>query len=106
MGRGILFCEGWQHLRNLALADIDQHVRVSEPLHRPCLVSLESWHNAVQRLATIVLFQHLTIRHRRHPVVVKLEPSCVVIRLDESEVVAAVEITRVYKHTVKLVDPR
>lgn len=102
----ILLCEGWQHFIDLALADIDQHVRIGEPLHRPCLVSLKSWRDTIQRLTTIILLQHLTVSHRRHPIVVKLEPSGLVIRLDESEVVTAMEITRVDEHTMKLVDPR
>lgn len=101
----VLLGEGWQHLIDLALADINQHVRIREPLHRPCLISLKSGHNAVQCLATIVLFQYFTVSHRRHPIVVELEPSSLVIRLDESEVVTAVEITRVDEYTMKLVDP-
>jgi len=59
--------------------------------------------NPIQRLSAIVLLQNFPVRHRRHPIIIEFEPPGISIWFDESEVVSAVEVTGVYKYTVKLV---
>ena len=105
--RGSVFLgERGQHLIDRCITDVHQHVGVREPLHRPNLIPLCLGDNTVQRLPTVVLLQNLPVCHRRHPIVVEFEPPSIPVWFDEGEVVSAVEVTRVYEYTVKLVFPR
>ena len=102
--RGSIFLsERRQDLIDRRVADVHQHVGIGEPLHRPDLIPLCLGDDPVQWLSTIVLLQNFLIRHRRHPIVVEFEPPGLPIWFNKSEVVSAVEVTGVYKYTVKLV---
>jgi hypothetical protein len=58
---------------------------------------------AVEHIPAIVVLEDLLVCHRRHSVVVKLEPPAVLLRLDERKVVSAVEVARVHENAMQLV---
>jgi hypothetical protein len=95
-----------QHKIRLRLTDIDQHIRIREPLHRAYLSTLRGGQSTMQRLATKVLFRHLLIRHRCHAVVIELEPARLPVGLDVRKVVTAVQVTRVDEDAYEFVYPR
>lgn len=106
MWRRVLILPWRQDLINRTLANVHEHVRVREALHRAHLVSLHGWYEAIEGLAAVVLFQNLTVGHGSHAIVVELEPPCLAIGLDQSEIVATVEVSRVDEDTMELVNPR
>ena len=106
MRRSIFLGERRQHLVDRLLTNVHQHVGIRKPFHRPDLIPLCLRDNAVQWLPAIVFLQNLPVRHRSHPIVVKIEPPGLPIWFDEREVVSTMEVTRVYEDTVKLVFPR
>ena len=106
MGRGIFVLPRCQHLIDRALAHVHQHVCVSEALYRAHLVALHRRYEAVDRLSSIILFEHLAIRNGRDAIIVELEPAGLTIGLDQREVVATVQVPRVNKDTVQSVYPR
>ena len=69
------------------------------------MVALHWRDQAIERLTTIVLLKDLSVSDGGNSIVIELEPSSLPIRFDESEVVTAVQITRVNQDTMKLVDP-
>ena len=105
MWRRVLVLPRRQGLINRALANIHQHIRVRKALHGAHLVPLHRRYKAIEGLATVILFQDLTIGHGSHAIVVELEPPCLAIGLDQSEVVTTMEVSRVDENTVELVHP-
>ena len=102
----INFSERRKYRIHLGLPDIDQHVGVGELLQRTCLCPLVRRNQAIKYVATVVVLEHLFIRHRRYPIIVEFEPPAILLRLDQSKVMTAVQITRVHEDAVKLVDAR
>lgn len=105
MSRGVFFLERCQDLVNGSLTNINQHVRVRESLHRPDLITLHWRCQSIQWLATIVLLEDFTISDWGHAIIVKLQPPCFAVRLDECEVMATMKITGMHQHAVQLVHP-
>lgn len=104
MWRGIALGERRHDRIQLSLPDVHQHVGIGELLQRPGLCSLMRRDEAIWHLSTVVVFEYLLVRDRRHTVVVEFVPSSVLCRLDKSKVVTSVKIARVNEHTVKLVN--
>lgn len=88
-------------------ANVHKHVCIGESLHGTLLISLavENSNTVRSRLATIIFFQHLTIRHRRDAVVVELEPPSFAIRFNKCKVVTSMQIAGVDKHSSEFVYP-
>lgn len=106
MSRRVLVLPWCKDFVDRTLTDVHQHVCVRETLHRTNLSALHRWDRAaVHDLATIVLFENFPISDGGDAVVVELQPPCLAVRLDESKVMAAVEITGVHEHTVQLIHP-
>jgi len=107
MRRGIVLGERLEDVVDRTLPDVDEHVGVGEPLGRssrvvvvvPRLVS--SWG---RKLSSVVVLENLLVGNRSDSVVVVLEPLSILLGLDESEIVTAVEISSVNEDSVKLVD--
>ena len=106
MGWGILLPKRRQHFVVQALANVHQHVRVREALHRAHLVALHGRDQSVQWLTTVVLLENFAVSDGCHTIVVELQPSRLPVGLDECEVMTAMQVTRVHKDTVELVHPR
>ena len=106
MSRRVFILPRCENLIQCTLTDVHQHVSVREALHRTNLVALHRWHEAVQRLAAVVLLQNLPVGHRRHTIIVELEPPCLPVGLDQRKVVTTMEITGVDEYTMQLVHPR
>lgn len=102
---GVFVFPRCKNVVDAGFAHIYQHVCVGKSLHSPNLIALHGRRDSIERLATIVLFENLAVSYRCYPVIIKLQPACLAIWLDESKVVSAVQIPRVHKNTVQLVDP-
>jgi hypothetical protein len=59
-----------------------------------------------QHVTTVVVLRDLLVGDRGNPVIVVFEPSTVLLRLDEREVMAAMQITGMYENTMKFVHRR
>jgi len=93
MGWRVFLQEGCEDAVDCRLANVNQHVRVGEPLHGADLIPLQGMRQPIDRLSTIILLKHFLVSHRRDAVVVELEPSRLPIRFDECKVVPTVQIT-------------
>ena len=99
MGRRVLFLKRCQYLVTHRIPYIHQHVCIGEAFHRAKLVSLEGV-KTIQRLATIVFLQNLTVGDGGDAIVIELEPSGLAIGFDERKVVSAIDISRVHQYAV------
>jgi hypothetical protein len=116
MLRHVLRRDGRKDLVDAACANVDQHVRVGESLHRALhlrlggglSVRLLSW-VTVRRdgtLAAEVVLEDFAIRDGDDAVIVEAEPASVGRRLDENEVVTAVNVTGMDEDAMQLVEVR
>lgn len=110
--RGVRLAEGEEHLVEIALADVDEHVRIGEALGRASGVAggvgvrVGGRVGQARDLAAVVVLEDLLVRDGRDSVIVVLEPLAVLLGFDESEVVAAVEVAGVDEDAVEFVDIR
>ena len=56
--------------------------------------------DTVHHLPSVVVLQDLFVSDGSHPVIVKLEPTSIFLRLDQCEVVSAVQIPGMDQYTV------
>ena len=100
MGWGVLVFPWGQDFVNRAFTDVDEHVCIGKALHRAHLIPLHRRNDAIENFAAVVLFQNLPISYGRYTVVVKLQPPCFTIGLDQCEVVSAMKVTGVNEYTM------
>lgn len=105
MSRRVFVLPRCENVVDRALTDVYQHVCVCESLHGTDLVPLHRRYHTVVHLTAEVFFEDLPISDGCYAVVVELEPPCLAIRLDQGEVVSAMEVARVHEHAVQLVHP-
>lgn len=106
MLRYLLRRDGPEDLRDLGLANVDEHVSVREPLHRALERRLRRRMCRAVRsetLATKVVLEDLAIGNRDDAIVVEAEPATLGGGLDVDKVVAAVDVARVDEDAVELV---
>lgn len=104
MRRCVTLCKGSQHCVKLCFPYINQHVGVGELFESSSLSSLMRRDKTVQHVSAIIVFQDLLVCDGRNSVIIKFVPATILFRFDESEIVAAVKITRVHEDTVELID--
>lgn len=105
MGWNLLSRDGGEDLRDLGLADVHEHVRVGESLHRSLGRRLgRRVDSAVdEALSSVVVLEHLAIRDGDDTVVVEAQPSAIGRGLDVDEIVATVDVSRMDEDAVELV---
>ena len=101
----ILLGERGKDFIDCHLADVYQHAGSRKLPHRLYLIPRCLRNNSVQRISTVVFFQHLPVSYGRHPLIVEFEPPALSLWFDESKVPSTVEVARVYEHAMKLVLP-
>lgn len=104
MRRGIIRRERLQHVVDLALLDVHQHIRIRKLLDVPVVRLSSSRREPIdRRIIPIIVLQHLLVRHRDDPVIIVLEPPPLLLRLDQGKVMPSVQVSGVDEDTVELV---
>lgn len=111
MFRHVLGRDRLEDFVHAGLADVDEHVRVREPLHGALDRGLGAGLRvrgldrvtvrSERSLTTKVVLEDFAVRDRHDAIVVEAEPTTVRRRLDQDKVVAAVHVSRVHEHAVQ-----
>ena len=92
MRRRVRLLERRQHSARVRLLDVHQHVGVGKLFQAARLLALVLLRRQAIAVPAVIVLEDLLIRDGRDAVVVKLEPPAVLFRLDQREIVAAVQV--------------
>lgn len=105
MSRSVLLGKGCENFVDGGFSDIHQHVRIRESLHCPDLIALLWCRQTIKGLSAIVFLKHFLVSDWSHSVIVEFEPSGIPIRLDESKVMSAMQISGMHEYAMQFIDP-
>lgn len=108
MLRNFLVLDRRKNLGNPRRTNINEHVRIGEPLDSTLERRFRARMNSPvdQSFSAVILFEDFSIGDGDYSIVVEAEPSSIGSWLDENEVVTAVDVSRVNENSVKLVEMR
>lgn len=96
----VVFSEWCENFIDSRLPNVYQHVSIGKPFHGSHLIALRWRQKTIQSLSTIILLEDFFIGHGCNSIIVKLQPPSIPIGLDESEIVATMQVSRVDENPV------
>lgn len=100
MRRRVLLGERSEDIIDCRITNVNQRARVGEALHRSNLIALLNARERADGFAAIVFLKNFLVCDWCDAVIIVLKPSRIAVRLDECEVLSAMEISRVDKDTM------